>query len=210
MNLNLAVREPGSEDQISEGAIREQLSRLLDSSVFAQSGRLCRFRRFTVETTLAGKSGELKEYLIGTEVYERKPPYQPNVDSIVRSEARRLRGKLKEYYDSIGQEDPIRIDYRPGSYVPTFRSQHSIGDRLITADTSFAELFTAVPEMQTLDGSFVSPKLAVQIVFEGTIRVLRSGLRSSTLKDFKPGPNTSKRNQVRKVLSFSLEKPHRR
>jgi hypothetical protein len=32
----------------------------------------------------------LKEYLIGTEVYDRKPPYHPNTDSIVRSKARRL------------------------------------------------------------------------------------------------------------------------
>jgi hypothetical protein len=30
----------------------------------------------------------LKEYLIGTEVYDRKPPYHSNMDSIVRSEAR--------------------------------------------------------------------------------------------------------------------------
>lgn len=38
--------------------------------------------------------GAVKEYLIGTEVYERKPSYHPGEDSIVRSEARRLRRKL--------------------------------------------------------------------------------------------------------------------
>ncbi len=45
----------------------------------------------------------LKEYVIGTEVYDRKPPYHPSQDSIVRTEARRLRAKLKEYYESEGK-----------------------------------------------------------------------------------------------------------
>ena len=72
--------------------------------MFVQSDRLGRFLRFTVETTLAGRAEVLKQYVIGTEVYDRKPPYHPNIDSIVRSEARRLRSKLKEYYESVGQK----------------------------------------------------------------------------------------------------------
>jgi hypothetical protein len=102
MSLNLVMTEGKSEGKISEQAIREELSRVLQSSVFAQSDRLGRFIRFTVETTLAGEAGTLKEYLIGTEVYERNSSYHPSEDSIVRSEARRLRSKLKEYYDSDG------------------------------------------------------------------------------------------------------------
>jgi hypothetical protein len=75
--------------------------------MFIQSDRLSRFLRFTVEATLAEEADMLKEYLIGTEVYDRKPPYHPNTDSIVRSEARRLRSKLKEYYESVGKDDPV-------------------------------------------------------------------------------------------------------
>jgi outer membrane murein-binding lipoprotein Lpp len=58
--------------------------------MFIQSDRLSRFLRFTVEATPAGEADMLKEYLIGTEAYDRKPPYHPNTDSIVRSEALRL------------------------------------------------------------------------------------------------------------------------
>ena len=108
-------------DTISEEAIRDVLTRILGSSPFVHSDRLRRFLRFTVETTLAGKAEMLKEYVIGTEVYGRRPPYHPSADSIVRSEARRLRGKLKEYYESVGKDDPVFIYYRPGSYVPGFR-----------------------------------------------------------------------------------------
>jgi len=115
MSLNLVMTEGKSDCKISEQAIREELSRVLKSSVFAQSDRLGRFIRFTVETTLAGEAETLKEYVIGTEVYERNSSYHPSEDSIVRSEARRLRSKLKEYYDSVGKYDPVLIYYRPGS-----------------------------------------------------------------------------------------------
>jgi TolB-like protein len=121
MRESLVIDEALNEEKISEEAIREELSRILDSSMFIQSDRLGRFLRFTVETTLAGDSEILKEYVIGTEVYERKPPYHPSVDSIVRGEARRLRNKLKEYYESVGGDDAVLISYRLGSYVPIFR-----------------------------------------------------------------------------------------
>jgi TolB-like protein len=125
MRESLAVNEPMSEEKISEEAVREELSRILESSMFIQSDRLGRFLRFTVETTLAGDAEMLKEYLIGTEVYDRKPPYHPNMDSIVRGEARRLRRKLKEYYESVGRNDSVFIYYRLGSYVPVFRLHRS-------------------------------------------------------------------------------------
>jgi hypothetical protein len=76
----------------------------------------------------------LKEYLISTEVYDRKPPYQPNADSIVRSEARRLRSKLRQYYESVGKDDPVFIYYRPGSYVNAFRHQRRLRDDRIATE----------------------------------------------------------------------------
>jgi TolB-like protein len=120
-----AGNEAKGEDKISEDEIREELSKVLESPLFVQSDRLGRFLRFTVETTLAGQAEILKEYVIGTEVYDRKPPYHPNIDSIVRSEARRLRSKLKEYYESAGKNDVAFIYYRLGSYVPVFRNRRS-------------------------------------------------------------------------------------
>lgn len=114
---------PRAKRRFSEEAIRAEVSRILESSIFVQSNRLGRFLRFTVERTLAGYGEVLKEYLIDTEVYNRPTSYRPSEDSIVRGEARRLRTKLKEYYESVGQNDPVLISYRPGSYVPLFRSQ---------------------------------------------------------------------------------------
>ena len=106
--------------------IRQQLARILQSSTFIHSDKLSRFLRFVVEHVLNGNQGCLKEYVIGAEVYDRKPPYHPSLDSIVRTEARRLRGKLKEYYEDEGKEDPVYIYLRPGRYIPVFQSREEL------------------------------------------------------------------------------------
>lgn len=56
------------------------------------------------------------------EVFDRTSEYDPNIDAIVRVEARRMRAKLKAYYEEgPGTVDPVLIGLRPGSYVPIFR-----------------------------------------------------------------------------------------
>ena len=107
--------------EVSNQAVTAQLERLCGSATFRNSSRLCRFLRYTVELTLRGEGDALKEYVIGTDVYDRRHPYHPSQDSIVRTEAKRLRNKLKEYYDTEGVEDEVLIYYRSGKYQPTFR-----------------------------------------------------------------------------------------
>jgi TolB-like protein len=121
---------------IPEHEVRAELDRLLQSPLFLQSDRLGRFLRFAIENALSGKSDLLKEYVIGTEVYDRNPSYQPSQDSIVRSEARRLRAKLKEYYESEGRHNPVFIYFRPGTYVPLFRRNESVAGPSSTAFSS--------------------------------------------------------------------------
>ncbi len=115
-------------DRISEQAIREELTVVVRSKAFVNSDRLSRFLRFTIEAVLAGDAHTLKEYTIGVEVYDRRPPYHPAQDSIVRTEARRLRKKIKDYYENEGKHDPVFIYFRPGTYVPVFRASEIVGD----------------------------------------------------------------------------------
>jgi TolB-like protein len=119
------VEQTDTSENLSEQEVRTELDRLLRSAPFLQSDRLARFLRFAIENALAGNTDLLKEYVIGTEVYDRKPPYHPSQDSIVRTEARRLRAKLKDYYESEGKQDPVFIYFRPGTYVPLFRRNES-------------------------------------------------------------------------------------
>lgn len=109
--------------QPTHDAIRAQLERIAASPQFAGSARLARFLRFVVERSLAGEGARLKEYVIGTEVFDRGGDYDPRIDSIVRVEAGRLRTKLEEYYRNGGRDDVVRIGLLKGSYVPQFGQQ---------------------------------------------------------------------------------------
>jgi serine/threonine-protein kinase len=103
--------------------ILAQLEKILAGADFLHSVRMSRFLRFAVERSLQGKAAELKEYLIGVEVFDRPESYDPRIDPIVRVEARRLRSKLKNYYDTEGRDDALRIEFPKGSYVPVFRTR---------------------------------------------------------------------------------------
>jgi serine/threonine-protein kinase len=75
-----------------------------------------------VSRTIDGDIDSLKELSIAMDVFDRTSDYDSNIDAIVRVEARRLRAKLKVYYEEEpGAADPVLIGLRPGSYVPVFR-----------------------------------------------------------------------------------------
>ena len=105
--------------------IQAQLDRILRSSLFARSERMSRFLRFSVENALSRPGSTIKEYLVGVEVFDRPADYDPQVDPIVRVEARRLRAKLKAYYAVAGSADPILIDFPKGAYTAVFRASDS-------------------------------------------------------------------------------------
>lgn len=114
-------------------AVREQLSRILASVTFQQSQRRQRFLQYLVDETLAGRGDRLKGYSIAVEVFGRPANFDPLVDPLVRVEAARLRDKLREYYDTEGRTDPVRIELPKGSYAPR------IEDRRQPASTTQAE-----------------------------------------------------------------------
>lgn len=120
---------------VSDRSARLQLDRILASRAFRRAGRISRFLRYTVEQTLDGRGEELKEYLVAVEVFDRKPDFDSGQDPIVRVEARRLRSKLRQYYDGEGRNDEIEIEFPIGSYLPRFcRRGPSSPAREATAD----------------------------------------------------------------------------
>ena len=104
----------------SSESVRSELNRILASAQFQSSERLRRFLQFIVLRALDGEGDQLKEYRIGVEVFDRSSSYDPRLDPVVRLEARRLRAKLKAYYEGEGQRDPLRIEVPKGGYVPCF------------------------------------------------------------------------------------------
>jgi hypothetical protein len=100
--------------------VEAELQRILSSPTFRNAPRHCRFLSFVVWKALAGEAETVKEYLIGLEVFDRPSDYDPGTDPIVRAEARRLRSRLVDYYQTLGKLDQVRIDLPKGTYVPVF------------------------------------------------------------------------------------------
>jgi TolB-like protein len=110
---------------ITDAAIGEQMNRILSSPGFKGSRVLSGFLEFVTQETLAGRQQELKEYNIGVQVLYKKMDFNPQIDSIVRIHAGRLRRALNEYYSTTGNQDSIRIDIPKGCYIPTFKALES-------------------------------------------------------------------------------------
>ncbi|HKV99214.1 MAG TPA: tetratricopeptide repeat protein [Vicinamibacterales bacterium] len=104
----------------SKELVQRELAQILASPGFARNARMSQFLRVLVERHLDGRDEELKESLIAVEVFGRKPDYDPKLDSIVRTEAARLRARLVEYYAAEGQSAPVVIEVPKGGYVPSF------------------------------------------------------------------------------------------
>src|SRR6187431_2927895 len=85
--------------------IRQQLDRILSSTTFQQVDRLKRFLHFIVSEHLEGRGDELKEYVVGVQVFGKEPSFDPRTDPIVRVQARRLRARLERYYGTEGGHD---------------------------------------------------------------------------------------------------------
>ena len=77
------------------------------------------FLELIVENGVSG-NGPLKETVIGVQVFGRPADYDPGADPIVRVEARRLRQKLRQYYDREGAADPVIVHLPTGGYAPEF------------------------------------------------------------------------------------------
>lgn len=114
---------------------REELRRVLQSKLFASAPKKTRFLEFVSEQTFLGNGEKLNEYLIGVEVYDRGPEFNPQKDPIVRVQAYEIRRSLKKYYEENGKDSLIFVDLPPGHYVPVFRRRETRETDAIRFDT---------------------------------------------------------------------------
>src|SRR5271156_4454517 len=103
-------------------AVREQLKRLLAHPLFTNSKRYPVLLAYTVEQTLLGNAGDLKERTIGVEAFGREPIYDVNLDPVVRTTAAEVRKRLIQYYYNSAHSGEVIVELSVGSYVPSFRN----------------------------------------------------------------------------------------
>src|SRR5947208_535426 len=128
--------------RIPEKDVRQQLDRVLGGPTFQQVDRLKRFLTFITLEAIAARSDQLKEYVIGVQVFGKESSFDPRTDPIVRVQARRLRARLARYYREEGQNVDLIIDLPKGGYVPVFKPREtglpprrSIGAALVSRNT---------------------------------------------------------------------------
>lgn len=131
-------------DSQALSAVRAQLERILSSGDFKATIRNRRFLEFVVGETLGGRSEHIKAYTIATCVFGRGADFDPQVDTIVRIEAGRLRRALERYYLTAGLADAVVISIPKGSYVPEFAASECPADEAPPQAPAVARLGPAI------------------------------------------------------------------
>jgi hypothetical protein len=101
---------------------RAQVRRIVGSAAFRNAIVLQRFLEYVTSKSFDRDIEGISEYAIATQVFGRPADFDPSSDTIVRTQAYRLRGKLTEYYESEGANDPVLLEIPKGHYVPVFAS----------------------------------------------------------------------------------------
>jgi hypothetical protein len=97
-----------------------EIDRLVGSHALHGSESLCKLLRYLAKHAVDHPGVPIKEFQIATEVFGRSADFDPQLDSMVRVQAGRLRSKLTEYYSSDGLEDSIVVELPKGTYVLSF------------------------------------------------------------------------------------------
>lgn len=104
--------------------VLETLDAVLASQQFRSAQQIADFLNYVVHRTLEGDAGSIKAYSIAVDALGRPEDFDPQASALVRVTAARLRQTLAVFNASEeAARLPLRIEMRPGSYVPEFVSQ---------------------------------------------------------------------------------------
>jgi hypothetical protein len=132
-----------------------QIDRLTSSHVLHGSESLCKLLRYLARHVLDHPGTPIKEYQIATEVFGRSADFDPQLDSMVRVQAGRLRVKLSEYYAGDGAEDSIIVELPKGTYVLAFHHRAAVPARAATTGNGATAAGHAVPEVVAPRGKWI-------------------------------------------------------
>lgn len=155
----------------------KQIDVLVSSIALRHSESLCKLLRYLANHVLEHPGVSLKEYQIATEVFGRRPDFDPQTDSTIRVQAGRLRAKLSEYYATEGAEDGILVDLPKGTYVLEFHRRTLAEIKALPGSSGRARAIT--------EAAKTSPNRMTAIVALGVLFVAALGLIGSLLNSRK-------------------------
>jgi hypothetical protein len=148
-SADAAPVEPNLEPSSAERL--HQVNLILDSRSFRNAPLLRKFLQFITSESALGKRDDLSEYVIATQVFGRPSSFDPASDTIVRTQAYRLRTKLKEYYETEGKKEQVIVQVPKGHYAPSFSFRKESGPELVEDETG--QHISAVEELKPPAGS---------------------------------------------------------
>ena len=157
--------------------------RIVSSRPFARAPQLREFLLFVISRALAARECEINELEIGRTVLGRRAAFNPQEDNIVRVQARHLRTKLDEYFQTEGRDEPLVVTIPKGTYVPSFKTRPSL------PITPLSELPQAQPSSW-----FTGRKQLLGLVLFATLMGLAATIwkitvdRSDSLRNAEPLP----------------------
>jgi hypothetical protein len=137
-------------------AFQQHLEEVLCGEAFRGSHRSGQFLRYVVNRSVSGHCDELKERLIGVELFGRSPTYDTGEDAIVRVTASDVRRRLLQHYGTYGTVSEFRIRLPLGSYIPEIAREVAV--KMDALEESEIEL----PEEARIDFLAPSPPLIVE------------------------------------------------
>ena len=145
-----------------------EIERLIASHTLHGSESLCKLLRYLGRQAFEHPGVPVKEYQIATEVFGRQTDFDPQLDSMVRVQAGRLRSKLAEYYGTEGASDRLVIELPKGSYAITFHERAGVagspGNGAAAASASFPHaLGETLPEPK--QKNYAVPVLGTALLF---------------------------------------------
>ena len=123
---------------IPPAKVLRAVEEIVNSRLFRTSPQCQKLLRYVVVHTLEGKEEELKERVIGSEVFGRPQDYNTSDDPVVRTRAADVRKRLAVFYQEEGAKAAVRITMPSGSYRVLLASLESSSSAGVSAATASA------------------------------------------------------------------------
>lgn len=157
---------PSSESE--KAAVQQQLEKLLATALFSSSRRYPSFLKYVVSRSLAGQTDQLKERVLGVEIFGRSSDYDTNTDPIVRVTAAEIRKRIEIYYQDPKHSQEIRLVLPSGSYAPQF-SWPGHANGLAAGDVRLATTVGATPVVPLPDAMVATPSTGARASLRKTM-----------------------------------------
>lgn len=115
---------------VAESEAREQIQRVVHSDLLRFSELQRRLLVYLADKSLSGQADQLKEYTIAVDALGKPESYDPRRDSTVRLQSGKLRQKILEYYRTVGQSDPVVVDFPKGHFKLVFSRRETTGPEI--------------------------------------------------------------------------------